>query len=126
MGDDHVKLNGYGHLFLETHDFAGMVRFWSALGFETAEAWGTEAEGHQGCVLKCGDSVVVVGSVGPKEPVQAPTMHFSVKSVDQLAAALKGNRAVDVVTAPEATHWNTRWIRVKDPQGNVYAVESDR
>lgn len=121
-----MQLDGFDHLFLETRDFERMVRFWKGLGFEILEQWGSQAEGHQGCLLKSGDSVVVVGSVGPDERAQGPSIHFSVKSVDQLAEALKGSRDVQIVTAPENTHWNTRWLKVKDPDGNVYAIESGR
>ena len=121
-----MKLDGFDHLFLETRDYDSMVRFWSGLGFAIIEQWGSKADGHQGCVLRSGDSTVVIGTVGPSEKPQGPSIHFSVKSVDQLAEALKGHRDVQVVTPPEDTHWQTRWLQVKDPEGNVYAIESGR
>lgn len=35
-----------------------------------------------------------------------------------------GTMHVELVTPPKATHWESRWLRVKDHDGNVYAIES--
>jgi uncharacterized glyoxalase superfamily protein PhnB len=117
-------MNGFDHLYLETHDFDAMLRFWTALGFTAKEQWGSAADGHQGALVRCGDAVVVFATVDRGASAQKPTLHFSVKSVDQLALALSGSRDVTIVQPPEDTHWNSRWLRVRDPEGNEYAIES--
>lgn len=53
-----------------------------------------------------------------------PTPHLAVDDLDaryaQITAAGAG---LHVVVPPEATHWDTRWFVVRDPDDNLTAFE---
>ncbi|MGI8422556.1 MAG: VOC family protein [Chloroflexota bacterium] len=107
------------HVYLETRSFDSAVAFWEALGFKLAERWG--ADGHRAGRLVSGSAFIVLAeSAAPMQVV-----HFRVPagSLDALAEVLEGSTDVKVVTPVEATHWGTRWLRVQDPDGRIYALE---
>jgi len=45
---------------------------------------------------------------------------------EALDAKLAAADAVDVISPLENTHWGTRLIRVRDPDGNLYALEAPK
>ena len=56
--------------------------------------------------------------------VRRATVHFAMQDAEQLDAHLQATDAVDVISPLEDTHWGTRWIRVRDPDGNLYVLEA--
>jgi len=52
-----------------------------------------------------------------------PTVHFKVDDVDQFRKSLP--QSADVRVEPENTHWGSRWMVIADPDGNLYAYESE-
>jgi len=107
-------LHGIDHLYAETRHWEKSVAFWEGLGFSFEERWGSE--GHRAGRLRCNEAAVVLAEV-TGEP--AANVFFSIES----AEAFDPGAGVEVTTPPEATHWGTRWLRVRDPDGRVYALE---
>lgn len=109
------------HAYVETRDFDRTLAFWNALGFAARESWG-EA-GHRACLLGRGEARVVLAECGYDAPQRA-TVHFDIRELDALAAAIAASAAVEIETPLGPTHWGTRWLRVRDPDGNVWAFEA--
>lgn len=117
-----MAVTHFDHIYVETHRFDAAVRFWTALGFNVAESWG---EGdYRACLLKAERASVVLAQAKPSQSPQRSTVHFAISQAESLDAALRSNPDVKVVTALEPTHWGTRWIRVVDPDGNLYCLEA--
>lgn len=107
-------LRGIDHLYAETLNWDESVTFWEGLGFAFEERWGSD--GHRAGRLRSGSAVVVLAEVD--RDAQA-TPFFAIDSADSFVPG----PGVEVVAGPEDTHWGTRWIRVRDPEGRVYALE---
>jgi catechol 2,3-dioxygenase-like lactoylglutathione lyase family enzyme len=116
-----MSITRFDHLYLETRHFERSLEFWRALGFEEAQRWG-EGE-HRACLLRSEGAQVVVAEVPAGAAPQRPTAHFALRQADALAARLAADPRVTVRTPLEPTHWGTRWIRVEDPDGNLYCLE---
>jgi len=114
-----MTVQGVDHLYVETRDLDRARAFWSALGLRVAAAWGED--GHRACRLEAGDTYVVLAEA--ERPV-VPTAHFRVADAEALEARLAADPAVEVTVPLEATHWGSRWIRVRDPDGHEYALET--
>jgi len=112
-----MAVNGIDHLYLESKHFDRSVEFWKTLGFDVVSEWG-QGE-YKACQLKSGKALVVLTNGGEVKP----TAHFSIENADVLAKKLEESEHVEVTTPLEDTHWGTRWIRVRDPDGNEYALE---
>jgi catechol 2,3-dioxygenase-like lactoylglutathione lyase family enzyme len=116
-----MGIGGVDHIYVETRHFDRTKEFWEALGFATVAEWGEE--GHRACKLAGEGAQVVLAGVGPDHAPQRPTVHLKLTDAERTDEALAAAEVVTVVTPLEATHWNTRWIRIQDPDGNVYALE---
>jgi catechol 2,3-dioxygenase-like lactoylglutathione lyase family enzyme len=116
-----MSIEKLDHIYAETRRFEKTVAFWQDLGFTVASEWGDE--GHRACRLVCGDAAVVLAEADPLGSPQSPTVHFAMKDPEALAETLAAAENVEVVTPLEDTHWGTRWIRVQDPDGNLYCLE---
>ena len=108
-------LRGIDQLYAETRHWDDSVAFWEGLGFAFEERWGSE--GHRAGRLRCNDARVVLAEVAEGTP--ASNVFFSVDSAD----GFEPGPGVEVTTPPQATHWGTRWLRVRDPDGRIYALE---
>lgn len=109
-----MGIQGLHHLYVETADFDASVDFWNGLGFEFVQRWGEE--GHRAGMLRNGSAEVVLAEVG-SDPVFNP--FFAVDDLD----ALTVGPGVEIVTPKEDTHWGTRWMQVRDPDGRVFSIE---
>jgi uncharacterized glyoxalase superfamily protein PhnB len=107
-----VGIERIGHLYAETISWEASVGFWEGLGFSFVERWGSD--GHRAGRLTKGDAVVVLAEV-----VAAPAFNVFFDATRLDAMALGDS----VVTPLEDSHWGTRWIRVTDPDGRVFALE---
>ncbi len=112
-----MAVQAIDHLYLETRSFETTVAFWERLGFRLAGQWGSD--GHRAGRLESGEAVIVLAE--SSTPVQ--TVHFRLADADAFAQRLAAQEGVSVQTPLEATHWGTRWIRVEDPDGRVFALE---
>jgi len=119
-----MSVTGIDHLYLETKSLERTLRFYAALGFTVAAEWG-EGE-HRAAKLVSGDASVVVAEVLPETSPQGATVHFAIENAEALHRALAKIPEVTIVTPLQDTHWGTRWIRVRDPEGNFYCLEAPR
>jgi len=104
------------HIYVETRRWEATVAFWRGLGFSFTEQWGSE--GHRAGRLQVNSAAVVLAEVGEdQEP--ACDVFFALSDADAFAPGNGGQ----IRTSLEDTHWGTRWIRVADPEGRVFALE---
>jgi catechol 2,3-dioxygenase-like lactoylglutathione lyase family enzyme len=113
MGISHLD-----HLYAETQNWGASVDFWEGLGFRAVSRWGDE--GHRAGRFEAGSAAVVLAEVGEATTPQLNAF-FGLKDAAEFAVGGQ----VHVVTPLEATHWNTRWIRVRDPDGRVFCLEEE-
>ncbi len=104
------------HVYLETRDWDAGVAFWEGLGFRLAEQWGSD--GHRAGRLAAGKAAVVLAEVGA-DSVPETSIFFALEDGDEYSVA----EAVPVEEQLAATHWGTRLIRVRDPEGRVFCLE---
>jgi catechol 2,3-dioxygenase-like lactoylglutathione lyase family enzyme len=108
-------LRGIDHLYAETRRWEESVAFWEGLGFRFEEQWGSD--GHRAGRLRAADARVVLAEVDDGTP--ALTVVFDLNDAD----SFEPGTAVEVTARLAATHWGTRWIRVRDPDGRSFALE---
>lgn len=111
-----MAVTAIDHIYVETREWEASVEFWRALGFEIVESWGSE--GHRAGRLEAGTAVVVLAEVGP-DATPAFNVFFDLVDAD----AYRPGSAAEVVTPLEPTHWDTRWIRARDPEGRIHCLE---
>jgi predicted enzyme related to lactoylglutathione lyase len=115
---------------LDVNDAPGMIAFWSAvLGYDV------EDEGRFDAPNRIYWSLVDPAGRGPRlviqrvpEPVTAkPRIHIDVHEPDIEAAAA---RAVELgatrLDATPVAEVGTGWIRLEDPEGNVFCIVQER
>jgi uncharacterized glyoxalase superfamily protein PhnB len=112
-----VGIRAIDHLYLETCSFERTVAFWEGLGFRLVSQWGSD--GHRAGRLEAGDAVIVLAE--SDSPVQ--TIHFQLADADAYARRLAEQDSVAIDIPLQNTHWGTRWIRVRDPDGRIFALE---
>jgi hypothetical protein len=61
----------------------------------------------------------VLAEVSADQPA-ANNPFFGLEDPDNFAFG----KGVEVVTPLEDTHWGTRWMRVRDPEGRIYCLET--
>ena len=108
-----MAATGIHHVYLETHSFGKTAKFWQALGFVLDEDRGTSG------LLRppAGGPYVYVAEVPAS---QTPRTELYLNADDE---AVPG-RPVEV-TAPWAdTHWGTREMAIRDPDGRTLKLES--
>ena len=106
--------NGFGHYYVETHDWNAAVAFWQSLGYQLE----FETDHHSGML---------------RHPEGAPTVFLAEQSIeDPLArevyfAAPAGYEPPDgmhVVSPFAPTHWGTKVMVIQDPDGHRYRIEA--
>lgn len=110
------------HFYLETRHYDRAREFWADLGFSSESEWGED--GHRACQLRSGEAMLVLAEAESQDSCEGPTVVFSVDDPEAVNTRLADSPAVDVTTPLEDTHWGTRWIRVRDPDGNVFNLEA--
>ena len=106
--------DGIEAVFLETHNWGKAAKFFQALGFELE--FDTD---HNSGQLRNGDGPYVFIAEVPED--QAPGMQLVLKVAD--ADALRARPVVEVVTPFEDTHYGTREMTVRDPDGRVWSLQ---
>jgi len=112
-----MAITGWDHGYFESHGWDASVVLWEGLGLRFAGRWGSE--GHRSRFLGAGKAAVVLAETDP-DTVPASNAFFSLDGPDAYAIG----EAVKVVTPLEPTHWDTRWIRVEDPEGRFHCLEA--
>jgi uncharacterized glyoxalase superfamily protein PhnB len=110
-----MTTQGIEAVFLETHNWGKAAAFFQALGFELE----FETDHHSG-QLRNGDGPFVFIAEVPQS--KAPGMQLVLKVAD--AGQVRLDPAIDVVTAFEDTHYGTREMTVRDPDGRVWSLQA--
>jgi hypothetical protein len=106
---------GIEAVFLTTHNWGKAAKFFQGLGyvleFDT---------GHSSGQLRNGDGpAVFIAEVPPDQP---PDTRIVLKVPD--AAAFQADPVVEVVTPFEDTHFGTREMTVRDPDGRLWSLQA--
>lgn len=104
---------GIEAVFLTTHNWGAAARFFQELGYELE----FETD-HQSGQLRNGDGpYLFIAEVPPSEATD-------VRLVLKAPAGFEADPAVEVVTPFEDTHWGTREMTVRDPDGRVWSIQA--
>jgi uncharacterized glyoxalase superfamily protein PhnB len=109
-----MTTEGVEGIYLETHSWGRTAKFLEALGFKVEFA--TE---HGSGMLKHDDGPYFVVSEIPEDRKPGTQIVLHVPDVDAFEAA----PVVDVVSPFEDTHWGTRRMVVRDPDGREWSIE---
>ncbi|WP_026423396.1 VOC family protein [Actinokineospora inagensis] len=109
-----MSTEGFDGVFVETHNWGRSARFFQDLGF-TLEF---ETD-HNSGQLRNGDGPFVFIAEVP--PNREPRVQLVLKVADADSFHPGG---VDVVTPFEETHYGTREMTVRDPDGRVWSIQA--
>ncbi|WP_344906447.1 VOC family protein [Actinomadura meridiana] len=107
---------GIEAVFLETHNFGKAAGFFQALGYELE----FETD-HASGMLRNGDGPYVFISEIPQDREPQTQIAFKVADADVFRPAAP---LVEVVTPFEDTHYGTREMTVRDPDGRVWSLQA--
>jgi catechol 2,3-dioxygenase-like lactoylglutathione lyase family enzyme len=111
----NMTTEGIEAVFLETHNWGKAAAFFQALGFELV----FETDHHSG-QLRNGEGPYVFIAEVPADRV--PGIQLTLKVGD--AATFRPDPSLDVVTEFADTHWGTREMTVRDPDGRIWSLQS--
>ncbi|KRE96553.1 glyoxalase [Frateuria sp. Soil773] len=106
---------GIEAIFLTTHNWGKAARFFQTLGF-TLEF---ETDHHSGQLRSGAGPYLFIAEIPESQP---PEAHPVLKIAD--ADAFQPESAVEVVTPFEDTHWGTREMTVRDPDGRIWRIQA--
>jgi glyoxalase/bleomycin resistance protein/dioxygenase superfamily protein len=110
-----MTTEGIEAVFLETHNWGKSAKFFQGLGFELEFA-----TDHNSGQLRNGDGpYLFIAEVAEN---QTPRAHivFAVADADEF----QPDASVEVVTPFEDTHWGTRLMTVRDPDGREWKLQA--
>lgn len=110
-----MTTDGIEAVFVTTHNWGKAAKFFQGLGF-TLEF----ATDHNSGQLRNGDGPYVFIAEVPAD--QKPDVQVVLKVAD--ADAFTPDPAVEVVTPFEDTHYGTREMTVRDPDGRVWSLQA--
>jgi catechol 2,3-dioxygenase-like lactoylglutathione lyase family enzyme len=109
--------NGIEAVSLTTHNWGKAARFFKSLGF-TLEFETDHSSGQ----LRAGDGPYLFIAEVPEQ--QAPAMQIVLRVGDE--ADFHPDASVETVTPFEDTHWGTREMTVRDPDGRTWILQASR
>jgi hypothetical protein len=112
-----MTTEGIEGVFLETHNWGRSARFFQALGYQLE----FETDHHSG-QLRNGEGPYVFIAEIPAD--QEPGMQLVLKVAD--GDGLQLDPAVEVVTPFADTHWGTREMTVRDPDGRTWSLQAPK
>jgi hypothetical protein len=107
--------DGIEAVFLTTHNWGTAAKFFQGLGFEL-----DFATDHNSGQLRNGDGPYVFIAEIPES--QQPAMQLVLKVADE--DAFRPGPGVEVVTPFEDTHFGTREMTVRDPDGRLWSLQA--
>ncbi|MCI3928574.1 VOC family protein [Streptomyces sp. AN091965] len=110
-----MATEGIEAVFLETHNWGKAAKFFQDLGYELE--FSTD---HNSGRLRNGDGPYVFIAEVPES--QEPRTRLVLKVPD--ADAFPADSAVEVVTPFEDTHYGTREMTVRDPDGRLWSLQA--
>jgi uncharacterized glyoxalase superfamily protein PhnB len=110
-----MTTQGIEAVFVETHNWGRSARFFQALGFELE----FETD-HNSGQLRNGDGPYVFIAEVPEDQETAIQLVLKVADAD----VFELDPVVDVVAAFEHTHFGTRQMIVRDPDGRLWSLQA--
>jgi uncharacterized glyoxalase superfamily protein PhnB len=110
-----MTTEGIEAVFLTTHNWGKAAKFFQGLGYELEFD-----TGHSSGQLRNGDGPSVFIAEVPED--QQPDTRIVLKVPD--ADAFQADPVVEVVTPFEDTHFGTREMTVRDPDGRVWSLQA--
>jgi hypothetical protein len=110
-----VTTDGFEAVFLTTHNWGKAAKFFQTLGFEL-----DFDTGHNSGQLRNGTGPYVFIAEIPED--QPPAIQLVLKVADE--DAFQGEPELDVVTPFEDTHYGTREMTVRDPDGRTWTLQA--
>jgi hypothetical protein len=110
-----MSTEGIEALFLTTHNWGKAAKFFQALGYELD----FETDHNSGQLRNGVGPFIFIAEV-PEE--QEPQLQVVLKVPDADAFSLAPG--VEVVTPFEDTHWGTREMSVRDPDGRLWSLQA--
>jgi hypothetical protein len=101
-------------IYVETHNWGASAKFWQSLGFTLDVDLGTSGIFRP----SAGGAYVFLEEV-PADKALVVEPYFRLADAD----AFNDAAPVEVVTPLEDTHWDTRLMTVRDPDGRVFHLE---
>jgi hypothetical protein len=110
-----MTTEGIEAVFLTTHNWGKAAKFFQGLGYELEFD-----TGHSSGQLRNGDGPTVFIAEVPED--QQPDTRIVLKVPD--ADAFQADPVVEVVTPFEDTHYGTREMTVRDPDGRLWSLQA--
>ena len=110
-----MTTEGIEAVFLTTHNWGKAAKFFQGLGYELEFD-----TGHSSGQLRNGDGPTVFIAEVPED--EEPDTRIVLKVPD--ADAFQADPIVEVVTPFEDTHFGTREMTVRDPDGRLWSLQS--
>jgi hypothetical protein len=110
-----LSTEGIEAVFLTTHNWGKAAKFFQGLGYELEFD-----TGHASGQLRNGDGPYVFIAEVPAS--ETPDTRLVLKVSD--ADAFRPGDGVEVVTPFEATHFGTREMTVRDPDGRLWSLQA--
>jgi hypothetical protein len=110
-----VLTDGIEAVYLTTHNWGKAAKFFQALGFELEFS-----TGHESGQLRNGKGPYVFIAEVPED--QAPGIQLVLKASG--GEAFPADPAVEVVSPFADTHYGTREMVVRDPDGRLWTIQA--
>ncbi len=107
-----MATTGLHHVYLETHNFGKTAKFWQTLGFTLDEDRGTS-----GLLRPPAAGPYVYLAEVPRS--QEPRVQLYLAAADE---SIPGG-PVEILAPFADTHWGTREMAIRDPDGRVLKLE---
>ena len=109
-----MTAQGIEAVYLETHNWGKAAGFWQALGYKV-----DFETGHSSGLLRNGDGPYIFIAEVPAD--RDTTLQVVLKAADERQP---DPAAVEVVTPFEDTHYGTREMTVRDPDGRSWILQA--
>jgi len=110
-----MSTEGIEAVFLETHNWGKTAKFFTELGYELEFD-----TGHNSGQLRNGDSPWIFVAEVPADQETAIRLVFKTPDPD----GFQPGSAVEVVTPFEDTHYGTKEMTVRDPDGRLWNLQA--
>jgi uncharacterized glyoxalase superfamily protein PhnB len=110
-----MATEGIDAIYLTTHNWGKAAKFFQSLGFDLE----FETDHNSGQLRNGAGPFLFIAEI-PQN--QEPEAHIVLKVAD--ADAYQPAPGVDVVTPFEDTHWGTREMTVRDPDGRIWRIKA--
>ncbi|TMB60411.1 MAG: VOC family protein [Chloroflexi bacterium] len=106
---------GIHHVLVETHNFGKSAKFWQELGWRLVEDHGDSGK----LVARGGGAYIWLNEVAPSRKPSVD-IYFDVTDSDGFVP----KSPVEIVEPFTSTHWGTKVMQVRDPDGRIVTLQA--